>query len=153
MRIQFSSLTFSKHWGPLYTRIHKIHHEFRAPIAMAAIYAHPLEFLVSNLVSIEIGPRKHSMNTGLIFLVVCHSHLLVNMAWFTIATVGTISHHSGYQRFWQIGGLDPHFHDYHHYSFIWNFGTLGILDRLHGTVNMKGFNEYVAMTQSEKWKS
>ena len=119
-----------QHWGPLYQGIHKIHHEFRAPVAMAAIYAHPLEFIFSNLVSIEIGP------------VICGSHFLLNLIWFTISTIGTLSHHSGYQRFWQVGGLDPRFHDYHHYSFIWHFGTLGLLDRIHGTINFKGFKEY-----------
>jgi hypothetical protein len=66
------------------------------------------------------------------------SHILLDMIWFTIATVGTLSHHSGYKRFWQIGSLDPTFHgnslclnalsdfsaDYHHYAFNYHFGTL-----------------------------
>ena len=34
-----------------YGRVHKQHHEYKAPVGMAAIYAHPLEFAASDLVS------------------------------------------------------------------------------------------------------
>jgi len=119
------------HYGPIYQTIHKIHHEFRAPIAMAAIYAHPVEFLLSNLIPVDIGPA------------LAGSHILVAFIWFTIAAIGTLSHHSGYKTFWQVGGLDPTFHDFHHYSFNANFGLLGFLDKLHGTNNPKGFQDYL----------
>ncbi|KAJ2735760.1 C-4 sterol methyl oxidase, partial [Coemansia sp. Cherry 401B] len=34
------------HWGPLYRRVHKVHHEFSAPFGMTAEYAHPLETVI-----------------------------------------------------------------------------------------------------------
>ena len=40
----------------LFARVHKAHHRFRAPIGFAAEYAHPVEFLVGNILPVFIGP-------------------------------------------------------------------------------------------------
>ncbi|CAF3414455.1 unnamed protein product [Rotaria socialis] len=111
------------HVSFLYEYIHKQHHQFRAPIGMACEYAHPIEFLVSNIGPVVIGP--------LIF----RSHLLTTWLWLLFALLGTINHHSGYKLPGILGnGLaNPTFHDFHHAQFTNNFGLLGILDRLHGT--------------------
>lgn len=37
------------HYGPLYRRIHKLHHKYSAPFGLAAEYAHPLEILILGL--------------------------------------------------------------------------------------------------------
>jgi methylsterol monooxygenase len=86
-------------------------------------YAHPIEFIVSNIGPVTAGP--------LLF----RSHLLTVWLWLFIALVGTINHHSGYKLPGILGsGLsNPAFHDFHHAQFTNNFGLLGILDRLHGT--------------------
>ena len=37
-------------------KIHKLHHDFKAPFGITAIYAHPLEHVVSNIMPIAAGP-------------------------------------------------------------------------------------------------
>jgi len=72
----------------------------------------------------------------------------VNWTWYGLAVLVTICHHSGYKFPWMVGSLDPRFHDYHHYSFKWNFGLLGWLDRLHHTD--VGYQQYCDRLVKEK---
>uniref|UniRef100_A0A1I8J2R8 Fatty acid hydroxylase domain-containing protein n=1 Tax=Macrostomum lignano TaxID=282301 RepID=A0A1I8J2R8_9PLAT len=44
------------HSPSLYKRVHKLHHEWQAPVAAVAMYAHPVEFLLSNLLPVMAGP-------------------------------------------------------------------------------------------------
>jgi len=44
------------HHRRLYKYIHKKHHEWIAPIAIIAIYCHPLEHVFSNLLPLAVGP-------------------------------------------------------------------------------------------------
>ena len=44
------------HHRSLYALIHKQHHEFKAPIGIAAMYAHPIEHAFSNAIPVMIGP-------------------------------------------------------------------------------------------------
>jgi len=124
------------HYGPIYPYIHKIHHQFKAPFGPAAEYAHPIELIFSNILPLMAGP------------LILRPHVLVSWLWYGIGIIGTISHHSGYKFPFLVGGLDPLFHDYHHYSFVCNFGLLGIFDWLHGTD--KGFHEYRSTSKQKK---
>lgn len=123
---------FYSHWllhsSILYKRVHKQHHEFHSPIALAAAYAHPLEFLVGNVISVAAG--------ALIF----RAHLFSFWVWTVVAVIGTQYHHCGFRTPFHIWfDHEPDFHDYHHEVFVGNYGLLGFFDRIHGT--------------DEKWRS
>jgi len=52
--------------------------------------------------------------------------------WMVIGVMSTINGHSGYS--FPFSPFDyPNNHDVHHATFINNYGSIGLLDRLHGT--------------------
>jgi sterol desaturase/sphingolipid hydroxylase (fatty acid hydroxylase superfamily) len=116
VEIGFFYSHYALHSPWLYSRVHKIHHEFLAPEGLAAIYAHPLEALVGNTFAVMGGA----------FVVGLHG-----FSWYIGVVIGwllTISGHSGYGLFWQKKR-----HDLHHQLFNCNYGSFFLLDRLHGT--------------------
>lgn len=71
------------HWPRFYKPIHKFHHQFTAPIGLAATYAHAYEFILSNALPIMIGPM------------LCSANIFSIWVWYFIAITGTVYHHSG----------------------------------------------------------
>jgi sterol desaturase/sphingolipid hydroxylase (fatty acid hydroxylase superfamily) len=60
------------------------------------------------------------------------SHIMVLWLWLIIALSSTVCGHSGYEFPWSP--MAPaQVHDYHHESFRSNYGSIGLLDWVHGT--------------------
>lgn len=105
------------HHRIFYSRIHKLHHQFTAPFALAAQYAHPIEHMVANVAPISLPPQ------------VLRCHILTFWVLLAIELLETTCVHSGYDFLRRAAES----HDLHHQKFTGNFGTIGLLDWAHGT--------------------
>jgi sterol desaturase/sphingolipid hydroxylase (fatty acid hydroxylase superfamily) len=129
---------FYGHWlchavTPLYIAVHKQHHEFPAPNALAALYCHPVEFILLDILPLSAG----------FVLFGCHFSTL--LAWVVACMMGTQTHHCGHRWPWIMGSShQPDFHDYHHERFHCNYGNVGLFDWIHGTLGRQRFPEHAA---------
>ncbi|AEO97842.1 putative sterol desaturase [Emiliania huxleyi virus 86] len=111
------------HHPKLYAKFHKKHHEFTSPVGAVAIYCTQIEFLVSDLLPLGVG---------LLFPYAAHAHFA--LTWIIAANIATQVHHSGMHMPYALGiDEQPTYHDLHHKHFNYNYGAIGILDKIHGT--------------------
>ncbi|KZS98241.1 sterol desaturase [Sistotremastrum niveocremeum HHB9708] len=104
------------HTPSLYKSIHKPHHKFTSPIALAAQYAHPLEHITANILPLSIPP------------VLLKVHVITWWIFLAGELVETTAVHSGFDFMgW------ARMHDLHHELFRGNYGTVGLMDWIHGT--------------------
>ncbi|CAL1266261.1 unnamed protein product [Larinioides sclopetarius] len=106
------------HHPYLYKHFHKKHHEWVSPVGLSAIYCHPVEHVLSNVLPTFMGS------------IIAGTHITSLWAWFTFTTAYGVIVHSGYHL---PLTPTPGFHHYHHLKFNENFSVAGILDWLHGT--------------------
>lgn len=106
------------HTKSLYPYIHKIHHTHRITVGIAAEYAHPIEFVLGNMIPFASGPLILGKNI----------HLYTVMVWGVLRMGETLDGHSGYEFSWSPYRLIPFstsasYHAFHHSHNIGNFSS------------------------------
>lgn len=114
--ILFYSVHYLLHTKKLYKSVHKIHHEWIIPVAVSAIYAHPIEHILSNMLPIMISGYVVRLNW-----------ISYNI-WVNIATLNALLVHSDHF-IYKFG----YSHNKHHKYRKYNYGTNGLIDIIMGT--------------------
>jgi sterol desaturase/sphingolipid hydroxylase (fatty acid hydroxylase superfamily) len=111
----------------MYKRIHKIHHEHKVTTSIAAIHAHPLEYLIGNAIPATLGP----------FILGRRMHMSSYFAWGVWRIAEALQGHSGYDFTWNPYRFlhltsDGKEHAFHHSENIGNYSG-SIWDLIFGT--------------------
>jgi sterol desaturase/sphingolipid hydroxylase (fatty acid hydroxylase superfamily) len=107
------------HHPKIYPYIHKIHHEYNITVSISAEYAHPLEFILGNVLPANIGPK----------ILGSQVHFITYNLWIIVRLLESVDGHSGYEFSWSPYRLLPlssssSYHNFHHSHNVGNFGSL-----------------------------
>jgi sterol desaturase/sphingolipid hydroxylase (fatty acid hydroxylase superfamily) len=115
-----------------YRHIHKIHHEFKYPIALASEYAHFIELMMSNVIPGAVGPA------------ITNAHPLSTFTWLTGSILMTNFHHSGMNLPFYPLNYMTRAHDWHHLAFTDQFGVVGAMDTVLKTTGGNDFHAFAS---------
>jgi fatty acid hydroxylase domain-containing protein 2 len=101
-----------------YGKFHRVHHEFTAPVAMAAVYSHPVDHFLQNAFPITAP------------MVLLRAHMITTSLFGVVMLVDAAVAHSGYQ-FPRLPSV--YSHDIHHMRGHVQYGVLGLMDWAHST--------------------
>ena len=113
----------------IYPYIHKMHYEFYDTICLSSEYAHPVEFVIGNLIPLGLGT----------IILNGHGHQLSFLVFVTLRLFETVESHGGYDFPWAITRCFPFsvtskYHNYHHLKNMGNYGSFLIMwDSICGT--------------------
>ena len=101
-----------------YQNLHRVHHEFKAPIALAAVYSHPIDHMMQNALPIALP------------MLILRAHFVTVIIFASWMLQDAALAHSGYNfpRWPSV-----YTHDIHHEKWNVSYGVLGIMDWIHGT--------------------
>eukprot|EP00946_MAST-07B_sp_MAST-7B-sp1_P003142 g3142.t1 len=130
--VVFYALHRALHDQRWYRHIHKIHHEFKYPIALASEYAHIVELLLSNIIPGAVGPA------------ITNAHPLSTFVWLAGSILMTNFHHSGMcLPFYPLNYM-TRAHDWHHLAFTDQFGVVGAMDAALKTTGGKDYHAFAS---------
>jgi len=136
------------HWDKIYPYIHKIHHRYVNSVSIASEYAHPIEFLFTNVLTSNLGP----------ILLGGKVHMFTYIMWIFLRVGESTDGHCGYEFSWSPYRLLPmsagsEYHHYHHLVFKGNYASFfTYMDRMFGTVGAK-YDDLVAKKLNLDFKS
>lgn len=102
-----------------YRHLHHVHHQFPAPIALAAVHSHPIDHMMQNALPIALP------------MIMLRAHFLTVVLFATVALLDAALAHSGYDFFRVPAQVSMH--DLHHMTSKGGYGVLGLMDWIHGT--------------------
>lgn len=103
-------------------KYHKQHHEFYNPIGISALYCGILEFVITNLAPVGLSVIMVSKYIPMT--------LEVYSIWIVLGTLNTVYEHSS------LAGDPIRRHYYHHQNSNKNYGVVGLMDYIHGTLEV-----------------
>ena len=127
---------------------HRLHHQCKANIGIAAWYCSVWEQVLFNLFPAVAGPVLTQFLADAAGMTqIWGTHLVTLYVWIAAAAASSVIAHSGYRSVWH----DPSKHDLHHEKAFsptgaCNFGTFGVFDWLHGTKSK------LPETETQAWR-